>query len=243
MSRVLHAVGRLLAVPGPPEPPPGSEGTARVFRAAPPFYRLLLLRWGVRQIGGAVGLVASLIAIGHVPDYPFRWLLDIAETLGVMGFVAQVPFTLLLVSLDYRYRWYIVTDRSLRIREGILTVHEQTLGFANVQNVSIRRGPLQQLLGISDLEVRTAGGGTTGRHGKGDKLRSDPHLGLLRGLDDAETIRELILERLRRLKGSGLGDPDDAPSEDEADPGDAWIAGAAELLAATRELRRSLEGS
>ena len=40
-------------------------------------------------------------------------------------------------------------------------VQEKTMTFSNVQNVSIRQGPMQRLFGIADLEVRTAGGGSS----------------------------------------------------------------------------------
>ena len=65
--------------------------------------------------------------------------------------------------LDYDYHHYVITDRSLRIRAGVWHVHEMTMTFANVQNISIRQGPLQRLLGIADLVVQTAGGGSSAR--------------------------------------------------------------------------------
>lgn len=179
-------------------------------------------------------------------------LLRVAEALGLLLFVAQLPFTYTLVRLDFDLRWYMVTDRSLRIREGIVRVNELTLTFANVQDVSIRQNPIQRLLGISDLRVQTAGGGGgDSRRGPGGKEESG-HIGYFHGLDDAEAIRDLILDRLRQLRGAGLGDPDAATPEtaplppDAPEPdltGSSALAAAREVLLAARALRRTVGGS
>lgn len=153
----------------------------RVFRAAPGFYRYRLLTWGLGQAGAAWGLVAGL------------------------------ALTFLLVKLDFEYRWHVVTDRSLRIREGIVRVREQTMSFANVQNLTIQQGPLQRLFVISDLKVRTAGGGKSDA-APTEKGRKNLHLGYFRGVDRAEEIRDTILRRLRRHRDAGPGDPDEAPA-------------------------------
>ena len=62
------------------------------------------------------------------------------------------------VALHLRYdtTWYVVTDRSLRIRRGIWVIEETTITFENVQNVSITQGPLERAFGIATLVVDTA---------------------------------------------------------------------------------------
>ena len=168
-------------------------------------------------------------------------LLLLIEIAGLVFLFVQAPLTYVMVRLDYEMRWYIVTDRSLRIREGIVSVREITLTFANVQNLAIRQGPIQRLLGISDLCVRTAGGGSGDKDNEQDDKDADSmHVGYLRGVDDAREIRDTILTRLRRGKGAGLGDPDDAAvAGDVAHPqGEDLLAAARELLGEARALRR-----
>ena len=70
----------------------------------------------------------------------------------------QLPITFAILRLDYELRWYIVTDRAARLREGIVTLKEMTFTLANVQDIRLRQGPLQRLLGLADVELRTAGG-------------------------------------------------------------------------------------
>jgi hypothetical protein len=153
------------------------------------------------------------------------WWLHALELFGLGSFLVQLPLSLAAARLDYEMRWYIVTDRSLRIREGIFGVREMTLTFANVQNITIDQGPLQRLLGIANVVVRTAGGGGgASAHDGGRTIGSQLHVGTLRAVDDAKGVRDLVLDRLRHLRDAGLGDPDDhratarqeAPARDES---------------------------
>lgn len=213
---------RFLRVPPEPEPPAGAPGSVRVFQAGRNFLYYNLVRWGFGQVAAFWGLLVGVLGIQFLPDFVelggLEWLEQWAfqynwvELLAIGIFVVQVPVTLAGVLLDYRMRWYIVTDRSLRIREGILVVQERTMGFANIQNLSVRQGPIQRLLGISDLEVRTAGGGETPGSDP-DERKKSLHLGYFRGVANAEEIKEVVLQRLRRLRDSGLGDPEEDHAE------------------------------
>ncbi|HEX8276575.1 MAG TPA: PH domain-containing protein [Longimicrobiaceae bacterium] len=241
MSAARAALLRLLRVPPEPRVPAGDAGPVRVFRAGRRYYRYRLVVWGFRQLGTLLGLVGGIVGLGflarEVGGGPLLLLLRGVEALAVVGFVAQLPVTWALLRLDYELRWYIVTDRSLRIREGIATVTEKTMTFANVQNLTVRQGPLQRLLGIADLEVRTAGGGggsggEGGTHAAGESL----HEARFRGVDDAAGIRDLVRERVRRFRDTGLGDPDDAPALPSGGEA-AELAAARELLAEARALR------
>lgn len=175
----------------------------------------------------------------RTPDWLFP-LLKFFEFVGILAFLAQIPFTLALVRLDYELRWYLVTDRSLRIRTGITTMQESTMSFANLQQVIVTQGPLERLLGLADVRVQSAGGGDTHAKGAGDSL----HTGVFHGVENAHAIRDLILERLRRYREAGLGDPDDVPSA-PAEPAsgaatNATLVAARELLAEARALRQHL---
>lgn len=212
------ALYRLLRVPPDPHVPSGEGERVRVFRAAPTFYRYNLLRWAIGQ-----SAVLALLAAGTLVMRSATGSLDASPSFGIaawiggaasVAFLAQLFVTFAALRLDYDLRWYILTPRSLRIREGLLRVREQTMTFANIQNMSIRQGPLQRLLGIADVEVHTAGGGSGGQgsgghgfggQGSGGRL----HVGTLRGVDNAEEVRSAIQARVRLHRDAGLGDPDD----------------------------------
>jgi membrane protein YdbS with pleckstrin-like domain len=177
--------------------------------------------------------------------FPLLWTLKI---FGILVYLAQLPFTYLLVRLDYEMRWYMVTDRSLRIRFGVWKVNESTMSFANIQQVVVSQGPLQRLLGLSDVHVQSAGG-AAGDLERRAQRQEDMHMGLFHCVTNATEIRDLILERLRRFRQAGLGDPDDhhdhAPAAEPpplppAATDDDAVAAAREVLAEVRALRQAL---
>ncbi|MGH7482015.1 MAG: PH domain-containing protein, partial [Longimicrobiales bacterium] len=232
------AVLRLLRVPPEPEPPAGDPGSLRVFRAAPNYLRYRLALWGIAQASALAGLVVGLLVVA--PNVPAlqsgtgRVLFLIGEAIAWASYVVQLAFSYVALRLDYDMRWYILSDRALRIREGVLRVREKTMTFVNIQQISIRQNPLQRVLGIADVHVRTAGGGAKGEDGKSGEAM---HEGFFHGVENAPAIRDLIRDRVRRHRDSGLGDPDDAHAPVAA-TGSAAGAGAHPLLAAAAELRR-----
>jgi membrane protein YdbS with pleckstrin-like domain len=247
LERSEALLASLLRLPAAgPEPPPGS-GQVRLFRAAPRYLHYNLVRWGVSQCFALLGLGIGVGFIAALP--PALWPLRFLEALGIVLFVAQLPISFAAVWLDYNRRWYLVTDRSLRIREGVWKMHERTMSFANVQNLEVRQGPLYRLLGIASLEARSAGGGQAqGAKGQGARARDDLHVAYFRGVDNAEEIRDLILARLRGLRDTGLGDLDEDHRETAPPPSTgAAITGstpardaARALLAEARALRALL---
>ena len=174
-------------------------------------------------------------------------ILEIFEVGGILIFLAQIPVTYAAVRLEFELRWYIVTDRSLRIRSGLVSMQETTMSFANLQQVSVSQGPVQRYLGIADVQVESAGGGGgEPGHKRDDSL----HTGIFHGVNNANEIRDLILERLRLFRQAGLGDPDDhhqAAASAAHSPAAAnqiasadALAAAKELLVETRALRTAL---
>lgn len=142
------------------------------------------------------------------------WLILLANNASLAAWlavpaliVAVVPDILVYVGLHLRYdtTWYVMTDRSLRIRTGIFGIRETTITFENVQNVKVQQGPVQRKFGISTVVVETAGGGSGGAPGNGGP--SHPlNQGRLDGLANGEAIRELIMSKVRASTSAGLGD-------------------------------------
>ena len=246
---------QLLRVPPKPQLPAGATESARMFRASKRYLQLKLLNWGVGQVFTLIGLIAALAALHFIGTGTLEILDRVPhkaiilrfagwfEVIGVIGFLVQLPLSLVPVILDWEMRWYIVTDRSLRIREGVWKVSEMTLTFANVQEVSIRQGPIERLFGIDNLRVRTAGGGGRINPHEPQSEEKSGHIGYFRGVDNAPEIRDLILDRLKRLRDAGLGDPDQPPVEiagsEATSPAGAADA-ARELLEEARALRRTV---
>lgn len=263
MNRLKAIILRLYKVPPRPEPPPGQTAAVQVFRPGVNFFYYSLLKWCFKQVTAVVGLLFGLGVLSafdrgdaaEVLQFSLGPLLDgvgraliMLEVLAWGAFLLQLGLSFVLLRLDYEMRWYVVTDRSLRLREGILRVREQTMTFANIQNMTVRQGPIQRLLGIADLEVRTAGGGGKAPEGQAGESMGGQHLhlGYFRGIDNAREVRDLLWEGVRRLRDTGLGNPDeaesDAPVESPSPPLPSGVMAAAhEVLAEARELRQAAE--
>jgi membrane protein YdbS with pleckstrin-like domain len=197
------------------------------------------------RIEGWNGFKRALVEIGlRLPPaaIPVLWALKIV---GIVIYLVQIPVTYFLRRLDYEMRWYMVTDRSLRLRWGVAKVQETTMSFANLQQVELLQNPIQRLLGLGDVRVQSAGGGSGGN---GEKDGADSmHRAHFHAVDNAQEIRDLILERLRRFRQTGLGDPDEhhheadhAGASHAPQPGGSTLGAAREVLAEARALRSAL---
>lgn len=229
---IWRILARWFHVPAhPPDLPARPGETIERFHPSPGFLRYLKLWFWLVLIVIDVWFLAAWIASFFVS----RWLgLALAP---VFFLVAILPDLLAYVAIHLRYdsTWYVLSDRSLRIRRGIWTIHETTITFENVQDVKIRQGPVQRVFGISDVLVATAGGGGS-KHGEGD-LSLPSHTGLIEGVEDAARIRDLIMARVRRSRSAGLGDEarEDRATSRSGAPG--WTA---EHVAVLREIRDGL---
>jgi membrane protein YdbS with pleckstrin-like domain len=203
----------------PPTLPAQPGGFVESFRPAPEFLRYLKFWFWLGLLWPDVFIVIGWIAIAAAVPWLAVLLLPLAL------FFAVVPDIVVYVALHLRYdtTWYVMSDRSLRIRRGIWVIHETTITYENIQNVRITRGPVERAFGVSTLIVDTAGGG-------GGKDDSSGHEGVIEGITDAERWRDLILQRLRASRTTGLGEEEHRV---------AWTAAHLALLAEMRdELRQ-----
>jgi membrane protein YdbS with pleckstrin-like domain len=177
--------------------------------------------------------------------FPWIWAIKI---FSFTLYLLQIPLTYAIRRLDYEMRWYLVTDRSLRLRHGVWKVNESTMSFANVQQVEVSQGPLQRLLGLADVKVKSAGGGSNPQH---PQTSDDMHVGLFHSVTNAPEVRDLIIDRLRRYREAGLGDPEekhetpvdaaDRVLTNAATPDASAIAAARALAEEARALRQTLQ--
>lgn len=204
-----------------------------------------------------VGLAAS-----SVVSVPFALLLiaagvtslvapagDAGRSAGaVTGFVLTGGGGAILLSMALRYAVirleldmlrYTLTDQALRLRRGVVEVEEVTLSYVNVQNVRFVQGPLQRYFGIADLLVETAGGGASTAAQPHAQQQVASHRGLIKGVSEPEKLRDLILDRVREAKGSGLGDSHE-DHEDERPAAAETSLASPEALALLRAIRDEL---
>ena len=232
-SALERWVLNFLVVPSAPEIPEGSTTSVRVFRAGDNYFAWLVFTWAATTtivfLGLTAASLASVLIVRQAPQW-FRIAWTAALLLVWSIFALSAVLTFLARRLNFRLRWYIVTDRSVRIRRGVFAVEELTMTYRNIQEIRVTAGPLQHALGLANVEVHAAGGGGDPKRGGGG------HVGRLEGLSNANDIRDLMVERLRQYRDAGLGDtvhtgPSREPSE---------LAAAKQMLAEVRMLRSAL---
>lgn len=107
------------------------------------------------------------------------------------------------IHLKFDTTWYVLSDRSMRIRRGIWVIHETTITFENIQNVRLSQGPLERYFGFANLIVETAGGGAAQTEAG---VASGAHQGVMTGLANAELLRDQLMAKIQANRSTGLGD-------------------------------------
>lgn len=222
---MTESVRRLLGLPEPlPETPPE---WLEMWRPSARWFRLRKALWGLEQVVDLIGIVISLAVLRgiEIPFLPFlddlnelflRWIPEVgigpvvlegeailvALELGAIAFfVVHLFFSWARLHVEWSQRWALLGERAVRIHEGFWTEREMTLSLANVQNMSLRQGPLQRFLGVADIEIRTAGGGS----GADAEGQNAVHKARIRALEDADRILERLRRAVERHRGSGIG--------------------------------------
>ena len=210
----------------PPSLPAGPGEQVRSFRPSNGFLRYLKLHFWFFLVVVDVAIVIGWIALLGIRPVIALALAPVALAIAVLpDIVAYIA-----IHLRYDTTWYVFTERSMRIRRGIWVIHETTITFENIQNVSVGSGPLERFFGIANVIVDTAGGGKSEKSSHG-KQTANFHQGLIEGVDNADEIRNLLLSRLRKSQSAGLGDEAHGTLE--------WSA---EHIGVLREIRDELLG-
>lgn len=102
-----------------------------------------------------------------------------------------------------------LTERRLRIRRGVIFRKDKTIMLDKIQDMSLQHGPIQRWMGITTLEVETAG--NNGPQGKADAK--------LTGIVDAQAFQEAVIAQRDRIAGQGP-----TPASASIDSGDASMA-------------------
>ncbi len=136
--------------------------------------RYLLARLTLRGAAAAIVVLAGAV------------LLIVGQPLAaavVVPVLAILGIETLLVTAAVRRMGFLVRERDLSLRGGLLSITEQTVPFNRVQHVQVDRGPLERVFGLASLSVNTAGGGL-------GRFR-------IRGLnmDLAEHLKAVVVER------------------------------------------------
>ena len=209
-------IARSLRIPSEPaEMPVDSGELIKSFHPSPKWLRLRRLQ----IIGGTVlAILVNVVVflLQMMVNNGFSLSIPIFDWFNIL-FLAPVfllagGFRLITLRLQYDCTWYVLTERALRIRRGLILIRETTITYANIQNISLEQGPLERMFSLSNIKVETAGGG--GTDSKTDTLG---HSGQIQGVEDAESLRDLMMTQVRLHRSGGLGEGE-VPNEPSLEP-------------------------
>jgi len=172
---------------GPASSTAGSAETEKPLWAGRASYKATLDHWLVFAMVLAVALVL-LLAFGRADSpKPLR------QFIHLLCWLVIVPPGLWLTVKMLYLRWafaYRLTEQRLFVDRGIITRTTDQLELIRVDDIRVRQGLLDRLLGLGDVIV----------------VSTDATDGTLvvRGIDKPHDVAELIRTQMRQLRGKGL---------------------------------------
>ncbi len=133
----------------------------------------------------------------------------ISEGVAGIGYIIEIVIVIIFLFIVGNYIWarlsyhfwrYQLTEDSYRAERGVIFKRYVSIPYERIQNVDIYRGILDRILGLSDLQIQTAGYGAVGSRG----LRGFGSEGRLPGIDK-QTAEKLRDELIKRAKGNKTG--------------------------------------
>lgn len=121
---------------------------------------------------------------------------------GLLVFICLVVGILAYVwaRLTHHYYRYELGELVFKKEHGVIYKKYVSIPYDRIQNVDIHRGILARLLGLSDLQIQTAGGITMSSYGAFSEGRL---IGLPK--EEAERLRDEVIRRARNFRnGQGL---------------------------------------
>lgn len=116
----------------------------------------------------------------------------IITVVGFMILLAYFLFLYVAARLSLRYWRYELTADALKIERGVIMKKYISIPYERIQNIDIYRGLVARIIGLSDLQIQTAG--YSSYSGRGGQFNTE---GRLPGLDPkiAESLREILVQK------------------------------------------------
>ena len=155
------------------------------------FFISFVLRWLITLV--ILGVYLSVF----INNAAF-WLLN---SLWIIPVFLTLCF--IWAKLSYHFYRYELTDAGFLKELGVIRKKYVTITYDRIQNVDIHRGIIARLLGLSDLQIQTAGSSAVVSRGFAFGMGSE---GRLPGVSKeiAEQLRDELVQKARHYKTQGL---------------------------------------
>lgn len=148
--------------------------------------------WGSFSLSGLKGGLNN----GAELSFGFlNWLWVIIPAFLILSFI--------WAKLTYRFYLYELTDIGFRKESGVIYKKYVTIPYDRIQNVDIYRGILARLLGLSDLQIQTAGSSAVISRRGFAGVGAEGRLPAL-SREVAEQLRDELIKRAHSPKSQGL---------------------------------------
>ena len=139
------------------------------------------------------GVVGGENAIGYFLAFLGLW---------VILFGLYILFCYVMARLTYKYWQYELKEDSFRKESGVIWKRYVSIPYERIQNIDINRGVWARILGLSDIQIQTAGSSAIS-YGRGG-LAGVGAEGRLPGIgkDEAEKLRDELIKRAKQSKHS-----------------------------------------
>lgn len=161
------------------------------------FFISFILRWFVLFgfLAGYFSVYLFGLGIEEVSLRSFYWLLVIIPILLILFWI--------WAKLTYRFYRYELIENGFRKELGVIWKKYVTIPYDRIQNVDIYRGVTARILGLSDLNIQTAGASAVvGRYGAAGMSAEGRLPGLSKEI--AEQLRDELIQRAHQSKTQGL---------------------------------------
>lgn len=153
-----------------------------------------------RSVGSFViiAVVLSVWIIATITAYSSGVKLAACILLIVILLVIVISY--IWARLSYYFWRYQLTEDCYKAERGVIFKRYISIPYERIQNIDIYRGILDRILGLSDLQIQTAGYASVGYY----KTKGFGSEGRLPGLDK-QTAEKLRDELIKRAKGNKSG--------------------------------------
>lgn len=180
-------VSQVLDMPTSSQPPTPPSFTSSGMQALDPkAVWLFFIYWSFIAI---IGMIITLVGLMMV--YPI---------IPVLILVAVLACIFAWAKLTYYFYRYELHEEGFKKELGVIFKQYTTIPYDRIQNVDIHRGILDRILGLSSLNIQTAGSNTTsGGFGRGSE-------GRLPGISKeiSEKLRIELISRSNQSKNRGF---------------------------------------
>ncbi len=154
---------------------------------------IFLSFWAGPFIAIFFGIAGGKNAFGYVSVMFGLWLIFL---------VLYILFCYIWAKLTYKYWKYELTKDAFKKESGVIWKKYVSIPYERIQNVDINRGVFARILGLSDIQVQTAGASAVS-YGRGGLAGAGAE-GRLPGIgkEVAEKLRDEFIKRAKQSKQS-----------------------------------------